>query len=131
MGQALFKARARALETLERLGLAGFEQRLTHRLSGGEKKLVSLATVLAMKPEALLLDEPTNGLDNAARERIIQILQTLDTARITISHDWDFLERTSSQYLTIDNGRLDTCAPSLAHAHLHAHPLGNRPHDHG
>lgn len=124
-------ARARALETLERLGLAGFEQRLTHRLSGGEKKLVSLATVLAMKPEALLLDEPTNGLDNAARERIIQILQTLDTARITISHDWDFLERTSSQYLTIDNGRLDTCAPSLAHAHLHAHPLGNRPHDHG
>ena len=124
-------ARARALETLVRLGFAGFEHRLSHRLSGGEKKLVSLATVLAMKPEALLLDEPTNGLDNAARERIIQILQTLDTARITISHDWDFLERTSSHYLTIDNGRLDTCAPSLAHAHLHAHPLGNRPHDHG
>ncbi|SDF08480.1 energy-coupling factor ABC transporter ATP-binding protein [Desulfovibrio legallii] len=131
LGLAPEAARERALETLHRLGLAGFEQRLTHRLSGGEKKLVSLATVLAMRPEALLLDEPTNGLDNTARERIIQILQGLDTARITISHDWDFLERTSSQYLTIDQGRLDTCAPSLAHAHLHAHPLGNRPHDHG
>ena len=124
------KARQRALETLEHLGLAGFEQRLTHRLSGGEKKLISLATVLAMRPEALLLDEPTNGLDNDARQRIIDILSGLSTARITISHDWDFLAQTSTEYLTILDGRLTSCAPSFAHAHMHAHPLGNEPHEH-
>ena len=124
------EARQRALETLENLGLAGFEQRLTHRLSGGEKKLISLATVLAMRPEALLLDEPTNGLDNDARQRIIDILRGLSTARITISHDWDFLAQASTEYLTILDGRLTSCAPSFAHAHMHAHPLGNEPHEH-
>lgn len=130
LGLAPDAARQRALETLEYLGLRGFEQRLTHRLSGGEKKLISLATVLAMRPEALLLDEPTNGLDSEARQRIIDILRALPTARIIISHDWEFLARTSSDYLTIVNGRLNGCAPSLAHAHLHAHPLGNEPHAH-
>ena len=130
LGLAPDEARDRAIETLRGLGLAGFEDRLTHRLSGGEKKLVSLASVMAMQPEALLLDEPTNGLDNDARQRIIDILSGLDTARITISHDWDFLAQTSNQYLTIAHNHLHSCAPSFAHAHMHAHPLGNEPHEH-
>ena len=130
LGLAPDEARDRAVETLRGLGLAGFEDRLTHRLSGGEKKLVSLAAVMAMQPEALLLDEPTNGLDNGARQRIIDILCSLDTARITISHDWDFLAQTSTQYLTIAHNHLHSCAPSFAHAHMHAHPLGNEPHEH-
>lgn len=130
LGLTADDARDRALATLRNLGLAGFESRLTHRLSGGEKKLVSLAAVMAMQPEALLLDEPTNGLDNDARQRIIEILDSLSTARITISHDWDFLARTSTRYLTIIEGRLNACAPSFAHAHMHAHPLGNEPHAH-
>ena len=130
LGLAADEAKERAIETLRGLGLAGFEDRLTHRLSGGEKKLVSLAAVMAMQPEALLLDEPTNGLDSDARQRIIDILSNLDTARITISHDWDFLAQTSTQYLTIAHNHLHSCAPSFAHAHMHAHPLGNEPHEH-
>ena len=118
------EARERAASTLERLGLAGFENRLTHRLSGGEKKLVSLATVLVMEPEALLLDEPTNGLDPEARQRIIGVLKTLPTARIIISHDWDFLAETSSEYLTVEGQHFTDAAPSHAHAHMHVHPLG-------
>mgnify|MGYP000308698967 CR=1 FL=1 len=124
------EARDRAASTLERLGLAGFENRLTHRLSGGEKKLVSLATVLVMEPEALLLDEPTNGLDPEARQRIIGVLKTLHTARIIISHDWDFLAETSSEYLTVEGQHFTDAAPSHAHAHMHVHPLGNKPHEH-
>ena len=56
--EALEIARA----TMARLGLNGFEERVTYKLSGREKKLVSLATVLAMQPQLLLLDEPTTGL---------------------------------------------------------------------
>jgi cobalt/nickel transport system ATP-binding protein len=123
-------ARERALDALASLALSGFENRLIHQLSGGEKKLVSLAGILAMRPEALLLDEPTSGLDSAARERLTEILRGLATPRVVISHDWDFLAQVSTEYLTIRDGRLHRFSPSFAHAHLHAHPLGNEPHEH-
>ncbi|MGO9580019.1 MAG: energy-coupling factor ABC transporter ATP-binding protein [Desulfobaccales bacterium] len=83
-----------ARETMERLGLQGFEDRVTYKLSGGEKKLVSLATVLAMQPQLLLLDEPTTGLDEATRHRIIHILQDLTIAYMIVSHERDFLNHT-------------------------------------
>ena len=130
LGLSADEARERAEETLRELGLAGFGSRLTHRLSGGEKKLVSLATVLSMRPRVLLLDEPTNGLDPQTRERIIAILDGLPTARIIISHDWDFLAQTTTRYMTIKDGRLMTDIPHLPHRHVHAHPLGDEPHHH-
>lgn len=105
------EARERAVATLHSLGLAGFESRLTHRLSGGEKKLVSLAAVMAMRPEALLLDEPTNDLDPEARERITALLREQTTARMIISHDWEFLAATSTRYLSIADGRLTDAPP--------------------
>lgn len=110
------QARERAVLTLKEVGLAGFEDRLTHRLSGGEKKLISLAAVLAMRPEALLLDEPTNGLDPEARERIAEVLRGLPTARIIISHDRDFLENLSSSCLTIRDRRLIRTASPVPRA---------------
>lgn len=106
LGLTPAEARDRAVKTLEFLGLCGFEERLTHKLSGGEKKLVSLAAILSMRPEALFLDEPTNGLDPETRERIITILNGLDASLIIISHDWDFLDQTTKDYLTIEKGRL-------------------------
>ena len=130
LGLSAEEARERAEETLRELGLAGFGSRLTHRLSGGEKKLVSLATILSMRPSALLLDEPTNGLDPQTRERIIEILGALPTARIIISHDWDFLAQTTTRFMTIKDGRLLTDIPHLPHRHVHAHPLGDEPHHH-
>lgn len=83
-----------ARQTLSRLGLEGFEHRLTYKLSGGEKKLVALAAVLAMQPELLLLDEPTAGLDEPTRLRLIQILNELGTAYMIVSHETDFLHHT-------------------------------------
>jgi cobalt/nickel transport system ATP-binding protein len=86
-----------ARATMARLGLAGFEDRVTYKLSGGEKKLVSLATVLAMAPRLLLLDEPTAGLDEATKHRLIHILNDLDVACLIVSHENDFLEHTVAE----------------------------------
>lgn len=123
-------ARDLAERTLAMLGLGGFGERLSHRLSGGEKKLVSLAGVLAMEPEALLLDEPTNGLDPETRERIVSILLSLGKPLVVISHDWDFLAQVTETYHTIENGRLIRDPHFIVHGHVHGHPLGNVRHHH-
>ncbi|MBF0623501.1 MAG: ABC transporter ATP-binding protein [Magnetococcales bacterium] len=90
--------------TLERLGLTGFGPRVTHTLSGGEKRLVALATVLAMEPEVLLLDEPTNGLDRDAAARLFAILDGLPQAMVVISHDHLFLERLTRRAVHLERG---------------------------
>ncbi len=95
------EARDRAMETLENMGLSKLADRTTHRLSLGEKKMVAIASVLSMRPEALLLDEPTASLDDEARARIIDILRQHSLARIVVSHDKDFLGRTASSFLRI------------------------------
>ena len=74
LGKTPDQAKKIAIDTLSQLGLDGFEDRVTYKLSGGEKRLVSLATVLAMKPEVLLLDEPSNGLDEKTKARLIDVL---------------------------------------------------------
>ncbi len=94
-------------ETLEILGLVGFEDRVTYKLSGGEKKLVSLATVLAMKPEVLLLDEPTSGLDEETTERIIQVLSRSPQSYMIISQDRGLLARTTRCIYRMVDGKLE------------------------
>ncbi|MCR5257229.1 MAG: energy-coupling factor ABC transporter ATP-binding protein [Desulfovibrio sp.] len=131
LGMGADEARDCALDTLKSLGMASFADRLTHRLSGGEKKMASLAAVLAMKPEALLLDEPTGGLDMASQERLCGLLKSLDVARVTISHDWDFLAEVSDRFCTIQNKAISWTAPLEPHVHRHAHPGGGSPHSHG
>ena len=100
-------AEVAALRALQLLGLEEFASRLTHKLSGGEKKLVALATVLSMQPGVLLLDEPAAGLDDTAEARLVDALQTLPAARLIISHDRSFLKKTADRILTIAKGRLE------------------------
>ncbi|MCP5420726.1 MAG: ABC transporter ATP-binding protein [Gammaproteobacteria bacterium] len=95
-------------DTLAFLGLDGFGQRITHKLSGGEKRLVSLATVLAMEPDVLLLDEPSNALDNESRERLLTILQKLPQSMVLISHDRDFVERLATRRVYLNAGKLSS-----------------------
>lgn len=103
-----------ARETMARLGLSGFEDRVTYKLSGGEKKLVSLATVLAMQPQLLLLDEPTAGLDETTKHRLIHILQSLDIAYMIVSHENDFLEHTVKECCHVHG---HCCQPVTNHHH--------------
>lgn len=107
-GKSASEARAIVAETLAMLGLDDFGDRITHKLSGGEKRLVSLATVLAMKPDVLLLDEPTNALDATTRDRLIDILIGLPQAMVVVSHDPDFLTRVATRRVQMEHGQLRT-----------------------
>ena len=104
MGKSATEAKRIVTATLASLNLKGFEERITYQLSGGEKRLVSLATVLAMEPDMLILDEPTSGLDEETTERIIHILNESHLTFILISHDREFLEKTTNKILKIKNG---------------------------
>jgi cobalt/nickel transport system ATP-binding protein len=105
-GKTPKEAVAIACELLEQIGMTGFKDRITHKLSGGEKKLVALATALAMNPAFLLLDEPVTGLDPNTKNKIIDILKKLPIPSVIISHDWGFLEQVTNKTYKLVNGQL-------------------------
>lgn len=116
LGHRPAAARAIAERTLARLGLIGFAERVTHKLSGGEKRLVSLATVLAMDPEVLLLDEPSNFLDEATTARLEAILNDLEQTLVVVSHDRHFRRKVAASELALEGGRLVPYAARCRHA---------------
>jgi len=126
LGETPKAAFATARATLDRLGLDHLAERITHRLSGGEKRLVALAGLLAMAPEVLLLDEPTNALDDANRARMLDLLAGLDATMLIVSHDRPALERLATRAVVLQGGRLE---PAIIHRHpcptpaLHIHGL--------
>jgi len=130
LGKSPEEARDSALKTLARLDLDGFENRITYKLSGGEKRLVSLATVLAMDPEVLLLDEPINGLDDETEQRTTDILMGLNLSCIFVSHNLDFLSRTTNKVYAMTSGRISLDEALVPHPHIHAHRFGRLPHEH-
>jgi cobalt/nickel transport system ATP-binding protein len=98
--------RQRVASALAQVGLAGFEGRLPHKLSGGEKRRVGLAGLLAYGPKALVFDEPTSGLDPRARRQLISILQGLDATRLLATHDLALVAETCSRTIVLDAGRV-------------------------
>jgi cobalt/nickel transport system ATP-binding protein len=106
LGKSRDEVRRIVAATLDALGLAGYEHRVTYRLSGGEKRLVALATVLAMQPDVLLLDEPSGGLDDDASERLIGVLARLPQAMLVVSHDRAFWEAVTTSVAELRAGRI-------------------------
>lgn len=88
----------RTTDALEMVEMRGFENRSAYHLSEGEKKRISIATVLSMNPEILVLDEPTSNLDPKHRRELIGLLKNLGKTLILVSHDLeavlDLCERT-------------------------------------
>lgn len=105
-GKTPEEARTISLDVLDCLGMQGFEDRVTHQLSGGEKRLITLASVLAMQPEVLLLDEPSNALDKEARLRLIEVLQSLSQAMIIISHEPGLLDALVTRRTRLEGGKV-------------------------
>ena len=91
---------------LDELDITSLKNRSIIKLSGGEKKLVSMACVLVMKPEILLLDEPTNNLDPRYRRKVIEILNSINCTKIIASHDFDMISKTCDKIIMINKGKI-------------------------
>jgi cobalt/nickel transport system ATP-binding protein len=96
-------------EVLTSLGLNELKHRIAYKLSGGQRRLASIATVLAMQPEVLLLDEPTNALDEETTERMIDILPSLPQAMVIVSHDAHFRRRLVTRTVHLHGGTVTPC----------------------
>ena len=106
-GASKAEAQLKAAELLDWVGLAGFEKRSTHELSGGQAQRVALARAMAPEPAVLLLDEPFSALDAELRERLALDVTTLakrtNTAVLHVTHDAAEARRMSDAALTLEN----------------------------
>lgn len=112
LGRTRAEAARIAEGALGRLGLAEYADRLSADLSGGEQRLVALATVLAMEPDVLLLDEPASGLDPRAKARLIEVLARIGGTQVISSHDMEFARATCRRVALLDRGRLIAEGPT-------------------
>lgn len=93
-------------DSLAKVGLSGFEKRAPHRLSGGEKRRVCFAGVLACEPSVLVLDEPTSNLDPRGRRELKALLRQIPATRIIATHDLELVVELCSRAILIDRGQV-------------------------
>ena len=121
------EAEQKVSEVLDTLHISYLKDRYNHRISGGEKRMAAIATVLAMEPSVLLMDEPTSALDPKNRRMIINTIRSLKQTRIITSHDLDMILDTCSRVILIDEGRIikDGTAEEILKDHelLEAHSM--------
>lgn len=103
---------ARVLDALERVGALKLKDRPPYRLSGGEKRSVAIATVLAMCPNVLVLDEPSSGLDPRARRQLIGLLGSFDHTKIIATHDLDLALELCERTIVINEGSVAGDGPT-------------------
>ena len=103
-------AKAEVLQTVQRalelVGMAGYEKRSPHHLSWGERKRISIATVLAMSPEILVLDEPSSNLDPRGKWALINLLKKLPQTKIIASHDLELVNELCGRIIILDKGKI-------------------------
>lgn len=100
------EAEKRVDEVLAKLGLQELKYKYNHRISGGEKRMAAIATVLAMEPEAILMDEPTSALDPYNRRVVINTIKELPQTKIITSHDLDMIMDTCTRVILLSDGRI-------------------------
>ncbi len=91
---------------LELVGITHLQDRPIYKMSGGEKKLASIATILSMTPEVILMDEPSVALDPRNRKNLIRVLNSFHTTKIIASHDLDLILDTCERTVLMSEGRI-------------------------
>ena len=112
MGLPKAEVDARVTRALEAVGLAGFEKRLPHHLSIGQRKRAALATVLSMSPSVLVLDEPSSGLDPRGRRELINLLAGLPQTMLVSTHDMKLVAEVFPRTVIVDDGRIVADGPT-------------------
>ena len=96
----------RVNQSLELTGITHLKDRQIYKMSGGEKKLASIATILSMTPDIILMDEPSVALDPKNRRNLIRILNSFDHLKIIASHDLDMILDTCERTILMADGRM-------------------------
>ena len=100
------EAERRLDEVLNRLGLQSLKHRYNHKISGGEKRMAAIATILAMEPETMLMDEPSTALDPVNRRTVINTINSLSQTKLIASHDLDMILDTCQRVILLTHGKI-------------------------
>ncbi|MDJ0766686.1 MAG: ABC transporter ATP-binding protein [Myxococcota bacterium] len=103
----------RVEQALDQVGARHLMDRPPHKLSGGEKRSVSIATVLAMSPDILVMDEPSSNLDALSRRNLIALLQRFDHTKIIATHDLDLAVDVCERAIVLSRGKVAADGPTL------------------
>ena len=104
-------AERRVDEVLSALDITALKHRHNHRLSGGEKRMAAIATVLAMNPAAVLMDEPTSALDPYYRRVVIRAIGNMEQTKLIAAHDLDMIWDTCQRVILLDGGEIMADGP--------------------
>ena len=111
-GMSREDAERRVDQVLDHLGLSFLKYKHNYRISGGEKRMAAIATILAMKPEVILMDEPSTALDPYNRRIVINTINGLPQTRIIASHDLDLIYDTCRRVVLISGGKIAADGPA-------------------
>lgn len=100
------EALGKAATALEAVGLAGFDDRISYHLSGGEMRRVAIATVLAMSSDIIVMDEPSSGLDPRAKRELAALIRSLNGTKFISSHDLDFIRLCTDRVILLNKGKI-------------------------
>lgn len=96
----------RVMRALEQVHIAHLKDRQIYRMSGGQKKLASIATILSMEPDTILLDEPSVALDPRNRRNLITVIREMTGTKIVASHDLDLIWDTCERTILLSEGKI-------------------------
>lgn len=112
LGLTEVEVEQKVIKALETVGVPHLRKRPPYKLSGGEKRAVAIATVLAMSPDILVMDEPTSSLDPQSRRRLIELLKTFHHTKIIATHDLDMALDLCERTIVLHRGTVSADGPT-------------------